>query len=180
MRHDRRPMWYMMRPLSCKYLCNVPYSSSQIPFLWQRRGITEGRRPSDSLHSHSKRYIIYISPEERRMERACAGIPLLSMSRFPRRRAKVMRGTAGHTKRMFLLYRSKNTSLQRFRVKWGLSCVIGPLGRQGPAATLRQHCPQMTQRCCSQDGNNNFQRAFSDKDFQNSFLRRVDPAEEMP
>ena len=24
--------------------------------------------------------------------------------------------------------------------------MIGPLGRKGPAATLRQHCPQMTQR----------------------------------
>ena len=24
--------------------------------------------------------------------------------------------------------------------------MIGPLGRQGPAATLRQYCPQMTQR----------------------------------
>ena len=24
--------------------------------------------------------------------------------------------------------------------------MIGPLGRQGPAATLGQHCPQMTQR----------------------------------
>ena len=27
--------------------------------------------------------------------------------------------------------------------------MIGPLGRQGPAATLRQHCPQMTQRRCN-------------------------------
>ena len=27
--------------------------------------------------------------------------------------------------------------------------MIGPLGRQGLAATLRQHCPQMTQRRCS-------------------------------
>ena len=26
--------------------------------------------------------------------------------------------------------------------------MIGPFGRQGPAATLRQHCPQMTQRRC--------------------------------
>ena len=26
--------------------------------------------------------------------------------------------------------------------------MIGPFGRLGPAATLRQHCPQMTQRCC--------------------------------
>ena len=26
--------------------------------------------------------------------------------------------------------------------------MIGPLGRQGPAATLRQQCPQMTQRRC--------------------------------
>ena len=26
------------------------------------------------------------------------------------------------------------------------SCVIGPLGRMGAAATLGQHCPQMTQR----------------------------------
>ena len=24
--------------------------------------------------------------------------------------------------------------------------MIGPLGRQGPAATLGQHCPQMAQR----------------------------------
>ena len=31
-----------------------------------------------------------------------------------------------------------------FRVIQGLSCVIGPLGRQGLAATLGQHCPQMT------------------------------------
>ena len=38
-----------------------------------------------------------------------------------------------------------NPHIQSFRVKWGLSCVIGLLGRQGPAATLRQHCPQMTQ-----------------------------------
>ena len=27
--------------------------------------------------------------------------------------------------------------------------MIGPFGRQGPAATLRQHCPQMTQRRCT-------------------------------
>ena len=33
-----------------------------------------------------------------------------------------------------------------FRVILGLSCVIGPLGRQGPAATFGQHCPQMTRR----------------------------------
>ena len=26
--------------------------------------------------------------------------------------------------------------------------MIGPFGRQGPAGTLRQHCPQMTQRPC--------------------------------
>ena len=26
--------------------------------------------------------------------------------------------------------------------------MIGPFGRPGPAATLRQHRPQMTQRCC--------------------------------
>ena len=26
--------------------------------------------------------------------------------------------------------------------------MIGPFGRQGPAATLGQHCPQMTQRRC--------------------------------
>ena len=26
--------------------------------------------------------------------------------------------------------------------------MIGPLGRLGAAATLRQHCPQMTQRRC--------------------------------
>ena len=26
--------------------------------------------------------------------------------------------------------------------------MIGPFGRQGPAATFRQHCPQMTQRRC--------------------------------
>ena len=38
--------------------------------------------------------------------------------------------------------------LQGFRVEEGLSCVIGPFGRQGQAATLRQHCPQMTQRRC--------------------------------
>ena len=35
--------------------------------------------------------------------------------------------------------------VEGFRVKYGLSCVIGRSGRQGPAATLRQHCPQMTQ-----------------------------------
>ena len=27
--------------------------------------------------------------------------------------------------------------------------MIGLFGRQGPAATLRQHCPQMTRRRCS-------------------------------
>ena len=27
--------------------------------------------------------------------------------------------------------------------------MIGPFGRQGPAATLRQHCPRMTQRRCT-------------------------------
>ena len=27
--------------------------------------------------------------------------------------------------------------------------MIGPFGRQGLAATLRQHCPQMTQRRCN-------------------------------
>ena len=42
-----------------------------------------------------------------------------------------------------------NGPVQGFWVKWGLSCVIGPFGRQGPAATLRQHCPQMTQRRCT-------------------------------
>ena len=36
--------------------------------------------------------------------------------------------------------------LPGFRVIQGLNCVIGPLGRQGPAATIGQHCPQMTQR----------------------------------
>ena len=34
-------------------------------------------------------------------------------------------------------------------MKWGLSCVIGPLGRLGAAATLGQHCPQMTLRRCT-------------------------------
>ena len=38
--------------------------------------------------------------------------------------------------------------LQGFRVKWGQSCVIGLFGRKGPAAILRQHCPQMTRRRC--------------------------------
>ena len=42
----------------------------------------------------------------------------------------------------------RDLHIQGFRVKWGLSCVIWPWGRQGPAATPRQHCPQMTQRCC--------------------------------
>ena len=27
--------------------------------------------------------------------------------------------------------------------------MIGSFGRQGPAATLRQHCPQMTRRRCN-------------------------------
>ena len=36
--------------------------------------------------------------------------------------------------------------LQGFRVLWGLSWVIGLFGRPGPAATLRQYCPQMTRR----------------------------------
>ena len=27
--------------------------------------------------------------------------------------------------------------------------MIGPFGRQGLAATIRQHCPQMTQRRCT-------------------------------
>ena len=26
--------------------------------------------------------------------------------------------------------------------------MIGPFGKQGPAATLTQHCPQMTRRRC--------------------------------
>ena len=30
-----------------------------------------------------------------------------------------------------------------------LSCVIGPFGRQEPAAVLRQHCPLMTRRSCT-------------------------------
>ena len=38
--------------------------------------------------------------------------------------------------------------LQWFRVKLGLSCVIGPFGRQWQAVTLWLHCPQMTQRRC--------------------------------
>ena len=29
--------------------------------------------------------------------------------------------------------------------------MIGPCGRQGPAATLRQQCPQMTQRRCNSE-----------------------------
>ena len=29
--------------------------------------------------------------------------------------------------------------------------MIGPFGRPGPAATLRQHCPQMTQRRCTEE-----------------------------
>ena len=37
-------------------------------------------------------------------------------------------------------------NLQGFRVIKGLSCMIWPIGRQGLAATLGQHCPQMTQR----------------------------------
>ena len=37
-------------------------------------------------------------------------------------------------------------TLPGFRVILGLSCVIGPLGRQGPAATFGQPCPQMTRR----------------------------------
>ena len=36
-----------------------------------------------------------------------------------------------------------------FQVKWVLSCVIVPFGRQGPAATLRQRRSQMTWRCWS-------------------------------
>ena len=37
--------------------------------------------------------------------------------------------------------------LQRFRLREGLSHVIGPwFGRPRPVATLGQHCPQMTQR----------------------------------
>ena len=27
--------------------------------------------------------------------------------------------------------------------------MIGPFGKQGPAVTLRHHCPQMTQRRCT-------------------------------
>ena len=34
-------------------------------------------------------------------------------------------------------------------VPTGFSSEIGPLGKQGPAAALRQHCPQMTQRHCT-------------------------------
>ena len=30
--------------------------------------------------------------------------------------------------------------------------MIGPLGRLGAAATLGQHCPQMTQRRCTTKG----------------------------
>ena len=33
-----------------------------------------------------------------------------------------------------------------FMSQLGTNCVIGPLGRQGPAATFGQHCPQMAQR----------------------------------
>ena len=33
-----------------------------------------------------------------------------------------------------------------FRFIQGLSCVIGPLGRQRRASTIGQHCPQMTRR----------------------------------
>ena len=51
------------------------------------------------------------------------------------------------------LYTTKgHNELPGFRVKYGLSCVIGPLGRLGAAATLGQHCPQMTKRCCSVQG----------------------------
>ena len=39
--------------------------------------------------------------------------------------------------------------LQGFRGILGLSCVIGPFRSLGPAATLRQHCLQMTQRRCT-------------------------------
>ena len=38
---------------------------------------------------------------------------------------------------------SKGFHVQGFRVKIGLSCVIGSLGRQEPAATLRQQCPRL-------------------------------------
>ena len=33
-----------------------------------------------------------------------------------------------------------------FRVIQGLSCVIGPIGRHRPAATLLQRCPQITEK----------------------------------
>ena len=34
--------------------------------------------------------------------------------------------------------------------------MIGLLGRQGPGATLRQHCPQMTQRRCNTSSKTSF------------------------
>ena len=39
-----------------------------------------------------------------------------------------------------------DSSLLRFQVIQGISGVIGQLGRQEPAATLGQHCNQMTQK----------------------------------
>ena len=56
-----------------------------IPFSWHMH---IRACPSVPLHSQSKRYIIHISAEEKRMERACAGIPLLPMSRFPSQKSK--------------------------------------------------------------------------------------------
>ena len=51
---------------------------------------------------------------------------------------------------MFLL------QIPGFQVTQGLSCVIGMFGPLGPAAaaaaTLRQHCPQMTQTRCIYSG----------------------------
>ena len=50
------------------------------------------------------------------------------------------------TGRGMRLFLRLTRNIPGFRVKWGLSCMSGPLGRLGAAATLGQHCPQMTQR----------------------------------
>ena len=43
-----------------------------------------------------------------------------------------------------------NTAVQRFRVRHGLSCVIGPVWPVGAdATTLRQRCPCLSQNRCT-------------------------------
>ena len=68
--------------------------------------------------------------------------------RFQREAARIVRKGVRITRERERGYREREV-VPGFRVKYGLSCVIGPLGRLGAATTLGQHCPQMTQRRCT-------------------------------